>query len=383
MNEKSELIVCALLRGMLSGVYQSGARIPKETELAESFDTNRMNAHRAVSFLEGKGFVLRKKRVGSVVASPLDAIKARGLLIDLSKRVRVLYSTNPHYIHWDETSFKRFEETVVSEGYSVSYETIPESRRRSDLERILRDSLNDGVGALVIFPDMNDTGYLLENADLIGDSIIPVYMLNRSGEPMPFVRISEVSMDPLGEGAFVGRLLKDRKGARVLFYGDEKEPFWANKRYQGLVFGLTRSLTGENTVRRYSSGDETALSQLFDHIIASKQARSGDGVEISEKNGRGEERQDYIVVAVNNAYAAEFIDSARKRDLKPPDDYQLVAFDNNPLYLSYDLTSMAQPFEEIGEVFGKMVVDCSWPRDYRGKISVKVSSYLLRRGTFL
>jgi DNA-binding LacI/PurR family transcriptional regulator len=94
-----------------------------------------------------------------------------------------------------------------------------------------------------------------------------------------------------------------------------------------------------------------------------------------------QERGKITVVALNNEFAAKLIDKCVLAELRIPEDYQLIAFDDNPLYRSYNLTSLGFPMEEVGKVFGRMICDKSLLQDYRGKVSVKLNSKLIKRET--
>ena len=87
------------------------------------------------------------------------------------------------------------------------------------------------------------------------------------------------------------------------------------------------------------------------------------------------------LVAVNNWFAAAALNAAKERGLAAPRDFELIAFDNNPEFLDCHLTTMAHPFREFGEVFGRWIAERSWLDAYPGKVTVKVRSRLIVRNT--
>jgi DNA-binding LacI/PurR family transcriptional regulator len=89
-----------------------------------------------------------------------------------------------------------------------------------------------------------------------------------------------------------------------------------------------------------------------------------------------------MVVAVNNEFGANFIDYAKTKKVKAGKDYRMISFDDHPMYRSYNLTTMAVPRKKIGQLFGQMVCDNSWLKDYRGLYTIKVHSELIVRDTF-
>jgi DNA-binding LacI/PurR family transcriptional regulator len=353
-----------LLAKISSGEIKAGEPLPPEIKLAEAFGTNRMNAHHAVKMLESKGLVIRKKRVGTVLRNDIDQNLVSRLALEANRIIYVLYSKTPHWIHWNETSFQALEKEIASAGYSVMYESIPSNSTREDYDALLKKISSAGASALVIFPDAGDDAvFLRKNGDLLLDFQMPVYMLNRSGEPMPLDMVSFVSMDPFGDGIALGTFLKKHGCQNVAMINEESgKTFWGIKRYEGLLIGLQRgngkAISAPENILSIPDGFSRALELI--------------------KKFRG----DMVIVAVHNQYAAQFIDFAKQQDLFIPADYRLITFDDNPLFRSYNLTSMAVPMQKIGKLFGKLICDKSWLEEFRGKVSIKVNSELVVRETF-
>ena len=79
MTKKSALIprwreiVKNIETAIETGELQPGMALPSETQLSLDYAVCRMTAHRAMSDLKGRGLVVRKRRVGTVVATPARA----------------------------------------------------------------------------------------------------------------------------------------------------------------------------------------------------------------------------------------------------------------------------------------------------------------------
>lgn len=363
MNKIIFEVYNSLLREISSGKIKAGSLLPKETELAVQFKTNRMNAHRAVKELEKCGLIYRKKHSGTFLRKNIDRRELEKLVKASNRSVYVLYSMKPHYIHWNETSFKALETQLASSGYSVTYRNIPSKGTRKNYISLLNEISENGASALVIFPDMDDTDFLKNNSDLLLDFEMPVFMLNRSGEHLPFDMVSFVSMDPFGDGITVGRFLKKNGCRNILMINEVSgKAFWDLKRYEGLDLGLRQ---GSNNSVIKLENIFTSPENAFEDVQKMKHLVN-----------------DMAIVAVNNEYAAKFIDAAKKNGLKIPEDYRLITFDDNPMYRSYNLTSMAAPMKEFGEVLGKMISEESWINSFKGKVSVKLPGRLIIRDTF-
>ena len=361
MNNAIIDIYRSLLAGINNGETRPGEPLPPEMKLAGTFGTNRMNAHRAVKMLEDNGLVVRKKRLGTVLRDNIDHALVERLIKEANRIIYVLYSSTPHWIHWNETSFLALEKEIALSNYSVMYDSIPAGGTRENYIALLKKISAAGASALVIFPDTEDSAFIQNNGDLLLDFQMPLYMLNRSGEPIPLDMVSFVSMDPFSDGITVGALLKKCGCRNIAMFNEPDGLFWGVKRYEGLLLGLRR---------------ENEKNELPENIPANANGFAR-ALELVKKH-RGE----MVIVAVNNQFAAKFIDFARQQGLFIPADYRLIAFDDNPLFRSYNLTTMAVPMPKIGRLFGKLICDRSWLEEFRGKVSIKVNSEMVIRETF-
>ncbi len=363
MNKNIMRIYRNILSEVLDGNITPGEVLPTEHELADKFSTTRMNAHRALKELEKYHLVTSKKRAGTRINKHIDLEKVQEMLQASNRSVFVIYSMTPRWIHWNEASFRELEKTVSAAGFSVTYRNIPTDSGREQYSRLLKDIFASGASALVIFPDMDDTEFLKKNGDLLLNFPMPVFMLNRSGEPVPLDLVSFVSMDPFGDGVTVGSLLKKNRCPKILMITPDRELFWCQKRVEGIKLGL--GLEREENNIEYI---QFPIPELGYNAPAALEKLREMG-------------KDTVVVAPNNLYASNFIEAANEAELKVIEDYKLIAFDDNPLYRSYDLTSLAVPMEEVGQVFGRLICDKSWS-DYRGKVSIRLSSKLIIRNTY-
>jgi len=362
MNEKIREIYSAMAELISAGEIKVNTPLPKEIELAEKFKTNRMNAHRAIKELEKNGFVCRKKHVGTFISKNFDTQDLRKAIKKANRTVYVLCSTKPNWIHWNEQSFAALEQKLLKKKYTVTYKDIPQSNSRESYIEILKEISQKQVSALIIFPDMADANFLSMNKDLLLDLETPILMLNRSGEALAFDMVSFVSLDPFGDGVYVGELLRKNKRNNVLMLNEGTgQTFWGTKRFEGVELGLKH-------------GNTEAFS--FKNIPV-KEDKFADFVNEIKKS-----KTKCAVIAVNNYYAAKLIDTAKDAGLSAPENFELISFDDNPAYRTYNITSMAAPMKEIGELFARFVCEDSWINAYRGKISIKLPGELIIRDTF-
>ncbi|MBU2959311.1 UTRA domain-containing protein [Citreicella sp. C3M06] len=73
-REKSETLHGRILnefsRKIIDGTWPPGFLLPKETELAEQYGVSRMTMNKVMIRLASEGYVIRRKRIGTVVAQP-------------------------------------------------------------------------------------------------------------------------------------------------------------------------------------------------------------------------------------------------------------------------------------------------------------------------
>ncbi|OGV32908.1 MAG: hypothetical protein A2020_01800 [Lentisphaerae bacterium GWF2_45_14] len=363
MNNKITEIYKVLLSDIAQGKIVPGQTFPKETELAEKFETNRMNAYRAMKELEKNGFLVRRKKAGSFLKEHIDKKKLHMLFNKFKRIIYLLCSAKPCGIHWNEASFRGLEEEVARENYTVIYRNIPNGETSNDLHAILDEASDRGASALVIFPDVTDTEFLEDNSILLLNFMAPIFMLNRTGGDLHSDMVSYVSMDPFGDGIFVGSLLSNNNCRNVIMLNEHSErAYWGLKRYEGLKMGMKKNNPNG--------------SFRLENIIGTKYGVE-KCVDMAKQLG-----QDTVVVPVNNEYAAWFIDSASKKGLRIPEECRVISFDDNPLFRSYNLTTMAPQTKEIGKVFGQMICGNSWINSHYGKISVRIPQKLIIRDTF-
>lgn len=354
-----------LLGQLIEKKLKPGDLLPTEKELAEKYKTTRMNIYRVFKILSSHNLVSSRKRAGTVVASAPDLELASFLMDESSRLIYVLYSQTPHYIHWDNTSFAALESVVGKKNYTVYYKHIPTGRSRADFEQILEGVVAIGISALVIFPDSEDVAFLDENNDLLVDLKIPVFLLNRGNKVSKLDFVSTIALDNFGDGIAIGKLLRQNGCKHIITLGASKPiDFWHIRRLEGIRLAI------KNT----DLSKKIELEEI--NILDSEKHEYVLNMIEKDRNDRN-----LAFVAVNSLFAARFMDFCSAQGLRPVKDYDLLAFDDNPLYRSYDITCMAVRVREIGEIFGKMICDTNWFKEYQGRISVRLLSRLMIRSS--
>lgn len=97
-----EQIKRLLEQQITTGVWTAGERVPGEEELARHFGIARMTVHRALRELTDAGFIVRRRRAGSFVATP-PAPAAVLEIVDMAKAIPQRGQTYTYECLLDET----------------------------------------------------------------------------------------------------------------------------------------------------------------------------------------------------------------------------------------------------------------------------------------
>lgn len=365
MNNDIRTVFRHLLRQIMDGELAPGDLLPTESVLAEQFRTTRMNVFRALEQLKQHGVVVRRKRAGSIVAPSPDPELLRQLFNRSSQVVHVLLSRNPRGIHWNRTTLSALAQTLKSAGYGIRHLQFPEKNDPAEFQRILDRATADGAAAIVIFPDTGDEELLRAGVPFLLAAKTPVMVLYRSDELERLDFASSIIIDHFSDGIRMGNLLR-RNGVRnvIVIRNSGNSPVWSHLRMEGLKIGFGSS--GENasaipapTLEEFHP-DQPGAEQLFREI-------------------REDRKKKLFFIAINDEYAADFIAQAQEHGLAAGRDYDLAAFDDNPKYRSLGISTMQIPLKQIGEIFGRMICENSWYRQYPVHVSVRVESRFLQR----
>ena len=339
-----------------------GDVLPTEKILAAEFRTTRMNVFRALEQLKQHGIILRKKRAGSTVAQSLNPELIKQLFNESSKIVYVLLSRNPRRIHWNKTTFSALEQTLKTADYSVRYLKIPTEDERDEFKRILDLSTGDGAAALILFPDTGDEMFINSNIDLLLAAKTPVMFLHRSDAFNRPDFASSIVIDHFSDGINLGKRLR-RNGVQkvILIRNGPCDSAWRHLRTNGLKTG---------------TADTDGIPLPFEEIDLRESAAG-----TLAKLIRQDVRQELFFIALNDEFAAEFIDRLSPPGLQAGRDYHLAAFDDNPEYHSCNITTMQVPQKMIGEIFGRMICEKSWHNNYPVHVSVRLESQFIQRSS--
>ncbi len=348
-----QTIVESLQEEIHSRSLRAGDQIPTEQELSDRFGVSRITSARAVRELETLGMVKRTRGKGSFVTDESLWAENNGRSDLISLVVPFSRQTGSGYV-----LLEGMESQASSCRQLITLHNSEETPERE--RRILQDVLEHKTLGVIIYPDT-----CLTNLEILSRLV---------AEKVPFVIIDR---EVLGiEADFVGP--DNRAAARLIVehlvsIGHRRISYMGSTRTTGLseqarFLGYCDGLLGAGLALREDH------IYLTDEISASEQIDEWSRVD--ENLASAHEALSHImarpdpptaIVAVNDINAANLLKAALRRGIRVPDELSITGFDDLPIasHLEIPLTTMAQPFYEIGETAVRLlqerIVDPSAP----------------------
>ncbi|OGV51672.1 MAG: hypothetical protein A2017_10110 [Lentisphaerae bacterium GWF2_44_16] len=365
MNNSKQCIYEALLDAILKGAIKPGGKLPTETELAEKFNTSRMSAHYAIKLLEEKGLVKSNKKGGRFLLKKPDTGCARELEGKFSRRVNVIASPKKsrNIFHWNETTLYEMEKHFAENGFSMSQSELPLNAGTKELEKLLEKISKGGSAALVLIPEQEEMNLYFENIELLYRYQWNIYVFNRSGAVFSGFPFHMLSLDPFSEGIMAVEYLYGKGFRKIISWKTDTmdTSSWVSERLRGLQAGLCRASKSSLEPEIMNIHEPKNLELICKKIKSSRIYPA--------------------FAALNDAYAASLIDCAGKYNLRAPDDFSVISFDNNPEFRTYNLTTVAPPLEKLGKSFVQFVCLNSFPKEEGNILNIKISSGIIERET--
>ncbi|MBE6399238.1 MAG: GntR family transcriptional regulator [Lentisphaerae bacterium] len=149
--------------------YAPGALLPQEVELAGMFNVSRSTLRNAMAILEKDGWIIRKKRLGTVVAP--DALRRKYRKIDIGFFFRCSLTNYQEYLYLFQNNLQMgyVLRQAIKRGYFVRFfpwGVCNVDNRQYDLEEIL---LRKQVDAFVV----SNPAYLTDVVDRLRSCRLP------------------------------------------------------------------------------------------------------------------------------------------------------------------------------------------------------------------
>ena len=365
-TRQPENTVADLLRDqILSGNFKEGEWLPTERQLAEDLNVHRSTVRMAINQLVQKGLVTRRPHSRPIVAAAVRAahleaapsaqrVSSPSNLIALLTTGQVDASASSQ-----ERIFWGMNRALADAGYFgvfVDLGIIGSEQDNADREaEQLRFILKQGFGGAVFYPYAYRSNKELVEAV---SQTIPLVTIDR--------RIESVDTDFVGVDNYqamydtIIHLIK--QGHRRIAYLTKNEQIFAvQNRIQGYIDAI-----------RDADLDEIVLS------IPSRTEQEWTAVDVVFQ--MTEDKRPSAAAVFNDYSALDFSNRLTNMGLSVPGDVAITGFDSiiSTLPTGVGLTSVAQPFEEIGrkavEVLLRRLKDRSAPT-----VSVNLPAELIIR----
>lgn len=330
--------------------------MPAESELVKKLRASKSSVHQAMRRLEQQGIVTRA-RPGTILVKKVNPADRDTLTRNLSKKACLIYNNDT--VHWSDVALNALEQKLAGKNISAVFHPVASDISEKCFHELLREIMrNRPIGVVISVTGGHVKRHLKNMRQQIMEQNIPIYLHYRGGGVDSDLPCHSVSLDAFADGVTIGDVLY-RNGIRnVFFLGNTYSAgeAWGQLRCEGVKTALR---LGEGPVAQFAFHD--TVLDLFDKI---KDCEAPPAV-----------------VAINNEVAGDFINRAKKRGLSIPRDYQLIAFDDNSTYFSYNISSLRVPQEKIGRLFGELILSKSAFADAT-YINIRVKSEYIERQTF-
>jgi GntR family transcriptional regulator, arabinose operon transcriptional repressor len=324
------------------------AQLPTEAEFCELFKVSRSTVRTALERLEHAGVISRTRGRGTFVIDPNQKtaelatemlLPARSIRTQNTIGVVLAYASE---IDVMQTAILRgIEHATKSRGYHVLFSRVDDWDEKSEANAIL-ELYRVGVAGFVILPVSNQT--TTAGIKSIVERGLPLVLVDRY---MTDLDTSYVVCDNF-TGAYRATEHLILLGYRHLMYVTDKA--------EGAITEQMRTTSIRDRYAGYCQAlQDYHLTALLhppvpvDHSSkpAVKHLLTATHVGIP------------AIVAQHDHLASEIINTARQSGLRPPEDFVIVGFDDLPFAsrLHVPLTTVAQPFYDIGFRAGHMLAD--------------------------
>lgn len=340
---KYEQIMDDILSKIENNAFSYEHPICTEKQISEQYNVSRITAKRAITELEHKGILYRKRGVGSFVTrnavSNLDNITAQpqtdskmvSLLLPFDITRGGLYDT-----------IEVINKTLNQNGYFMSlYISDISSKKEKDTLKLL---LSQNISGLVYYPNRDKIYLNILNEFILKG--IPVIVIDKSTD-CPYVH--NIVSDNF-EG---GRLLTEH----LISLG-----------HRNICFFTTAAIEDTSTIRNRFGGylHQLRSSGIIPNprnvVFIPSRVSDSDFTEIEHHPFLESIKHIYesgvTAIIAENDYVASFIMLCCKQlNLRVPEDISICGFDNTKISEDSSITTIKQDFHLIGEEVSKILLE--------------------------
>jgi len=320
-------IACAIRDRIAQNLYPNG-RLPSERELMVEFSVQRDTVRRAFDVLESEGLVYRDATRGRFATPSSGARAAQGTILLAVRRTEFTTST---------AAVQRGMAPLVNDaGHGISWLDLLGSAETETLQLPAPDVLRArGVAGIALWPEMPANLSRLKALR----AAMPLVLLDRR---IPGFESDFVGFDDAGASRTITAHLIERGHRRIGFMSAEPLAATVEARVRG--WGTALEAAGIAPEPEWILHQDGGLGRISPERLMEYLNAGGDPLT--------------AVVCANDTVAARLIYFLKSHGKRVPDDLVVTGFGNvqPPLLDALGLTTMAQPFEEMGRAAAKMLL---------------------------
>ncbi len=324
---KYQIVKNAIMKSIISEELLVDSVVPSENDIAKTFNVSIVTARKALTDLVHDGFVYRIRGKGSFVKNTAQTNKSNSNM----KIISFLVMSDKEADSSTMRLIRGAQTYLSTRGYSLVVECSNDS---AEMERVLIDScIKQNVAGIIIFPvdpEMNIDCY--EN---LTNERVPFVLVDRAPENFLVNYVSSYNLD----GAYrITQYLLSLNHKKIAFAAMNGKVESERLRYEGYSAALKRAgIKLENDL--YINDAIDNIDKILS-LVLQKEATA--------------------IICVNDISASMIINHLRKNNIKIPQDVSITGFDDAEIakHLSPSLTTVRQPFLEIGSAAAKQLIDC-------------------------
>jgi DNA-binding LacI/PurR family transcriptional regulator len=359
MLDKKEKIYSEILKRIESGEYAIGAKIPTGRALAAEFGVTHWCIHTIINELEDNGFVDSRRALGTFVKQNIrlekvSAQKSRG-----SKFVTMIAARNFYYLRKGyEDIIGRTEQILTENGFNVNYAEMPKTPYA--LKTFLKESLEQSVKAIVIFPELEEWSFMHKNVHVFMEYPGEIFYYNRGIGPNDTLPFNSIGTDMKQSGILAADWIARKNFKRIAFFcSGSFNSYWLDSRYAGFKSRLEAAGLNHTMITRKNS--QNLIPPVEDFV-------------------KSETGTPPALVASNDDVVQDVYSYILDRGFKPGKDFHMVSFGNLPSVRHFRMTNVAWPLTEAAELLARGIMNTE-NAGYHDKCSfrIQLKPYILER----
>lgn len=328
---------------IVSGRWQSGERLPSESQLAKHLDISRTTVRIALQRAEVEGLIKRTAGRGTFVSyNPDEHTNTRF----------VGFVTRSFHNELHRILLSSVETELRSAGISVIFSNATNNEEEVE---VLNRLLEDDVSGLILWPNANPTDSQKDILRQYQAQHIPIVFVDRN---LDDIETDFVTSDNFG-GAYtlVKHLIELGHQDIVHLTHNTKNLFPIDERYRGYKAAIEEHGLQEYDVWKLNSPhqDEFFEADIFQLLDDSSTDLSAQIIKLMD----GMETKPTAIACVNDALAMVTMKAIRQLGYKVPEDISIVGFDdiNITAYMDVPLTTVSQNAHKIGQIAAQMLLE--------------------------